>query len=78
MLLCRYSAPVGIMALSTSDLKKTLREHIERMISNPQYPAQTTAGDTTRVPLLILEEVRQYCVKTEVILFPSMYNGGTR
>jgi hypothetical protein len=48
------------MALSPSDLKKMLREHIEQMVSNRQYPAQTTAGDATKAPLWILEIVRQY------------------
>ena len=63
---CRYSAPVGLMALSTSDLTKTLRAHVEHMIATPQYPVQTTAGDTTNIPLLILEEVRQYAKSTGV------------
>jgi hypothetical protein len=66
--LCRYSAPVGLMSLSTSDVKKTLREHVDAMVSNPQYSAQTTAGDSTNIPLLILEIVRQYCSSTDVSL----------
>ncbi|KAG0645366.1 hypothetical protein D0Z07_8857 [Hyphodiscus hymeniophilus] len=67
----QYSAPVGLMALSISDLKKTLRDHVEQMVSNPQYPAQTTAGDASNVPLLILEEVRQYCATTQSSLVRS-------
>lgn len=64
--LCRYSAPVGLTLMSKSDVRKMLKEHIEQMVANPQYPVQTTMGDATRVPLLILEEVRQYCRRTDV------------
>ena len=71
--LCRYSAPVGLLGLSISDLKKTLREHIEQMVSNRQYPAQTTAGDTTKMTLWILEIVRQYCSTTDVRPLPLQY-----
>jgi hypothetical protein len=66
MFLVRYSAPVGLMALSMGDLRKTLREHVEHMVENPRYPVQTTMGDATNVPLLILEEVRQYWKVTDV------------
>lgn len=69
--LCRYSAPVGLMALSISDVKKTLREHVEQMVAHPQYPAQTAAGDSTNLPLLILEIIQQYCSSTDSSLVRS-------
>jgi hypothetical protein len=62
----RYAAPVGLLSLSTSELKKTLKEHIVAMVANPQYPSQTTAGDTIDVPYLILDAAREYCAITKV------------
>ena len=77
MLLCRYSAPVGLMALSVSDVKKLLREHVEHMIANQQYPEQTTAGDMTSIPLFILQEVQKYRAAKEVKVFLKLFSIST-
>ena len=67
----RYSAPVGILGLSQSEMKKLCTEHINEMIANPGYAAQATAGDDTQLPYEILEIVRKYCAKKDVVLlFP--------
>ena len=60
-LLRRYSAPVGLMCVSPSELKRACRQHIEEMIEVEEYPAQTTAGDLSPIPVIILEVMRQYC-----------------
>jgi len=65
-LVTRYSAPVGLMALSTTVLKKQCKEHIESMIDDPGYALQTTAGDETRVPYLLLTAIWKYCRVSEV------------
>ena len=65
LLVCRYSAPVGLMCVSPSDLKKSCREHIETMIETKEYPSQATAGDLSPIPYLILEVIRQYCAAKE-------------
>lgn len=70
-LLYQFSAPVGLMALSTSVVKETLQKHIEQMVGNPKYPAQTTAGDATELPYLILDAAIRYCRRTHVgTVFP--------
>jgi hypothetical protein len=51
---------VGLMALSTAVLKKQCREHIESMIEDPEYELQTTSGDLTEIPYLVLTAVRKY------------------
>lgn len=64
-----FSAPVGLLGLSVSELKKKCDKHIENMITNPQYPAQTTAGDPTQLPFRILEIVCQYATRNKDV-FP--------
>jgi len=56
----QYSAPVGILGLSLSEMKKQCNSHIEEMIKNPQYAAQATAGDMSQLPKQILEIVCEY------------------
>jgi hypothetical protein len=68
-MVCRYSAPVGLMFLSTPELKKSLKEHIEQMLANPQYSAQTTAGNETDVPASILNFAIKYYNTTSVRSF---------
>jgi hypothetical protein len=67
-LMQRYSPPVGLLGLSVSDLRKKCEKHIGEMIKNPEYAVQTTAGDPTRLPEMILEIVRDYCDAKEVRL----------
>jgi len=67
-LILRYSAPVGLLALSSSELKRICKEHIETMITNAEYPEQATAGDKTKIPCRILEVVRQYCASKDLLL----------
>lgn len=68
----RYSAPVGILALSQSEMKKLCTEHIDEMVANPSYAAQATAGDCTEIPYEILEIVRKYCAKKDVVSRPHL------
>jgi hypothetical protein len=56
----RYSVPVGIRVLSLADMRKTCNNHIEDMISNPQYAEQATAGHMSQLPRQILEIVCEY------------------
>ena len=67
-LMQRYSPPVGLLGLSVSDLRKKCERHIGEMVKNPEYAGQTTAGDPTRLPEMILEIVRDYCDAKEVRL----------
>ncbi|CZR58090.1 uncharacterized protein PAC_07980 [Phialocephala subalpina] len=64
----RYSAPVGILGMSQSEMKKLCTEHIDEMIANPRYAAQATVGDDTQLPCEILEIVRKYCSKKDLPL----------
>jgi len=59
-LICQDSAPLGLMAISTSALKRLCSEHIEEMIDNPRYAAQVTVGNTTDIPYLMLEAIITY------------------
>jgi hypothetical protein len=72
ILVRRYSAPVGLMCVSPSDLKKACREHVEAMIETEAYPSQATAGDLSPIPYLILEVIRQYCAVKEDVSPPIM------
>jgi hypothetical protein len=65
----QYSAPIGIMCLTVSDMKARCREHIEEMILNPYYSVQTTTGDQTEIPYLILEAVGKYYSATDNVCF---------
>jgi hypothetical protein len=67
-LLKRYSPPVGLLGLSVPELRKKCEKHVGEMVKNPAYAAQTTAGDFTRLPEMILEIVRDYCDAKEVRL----------
>ncbi len=59
------SAPVGIMALESDDMRKTCNKHVEDMIKNKKYAAQVAAGDSTRIPRSILEVILQFCSTKE-------------
>jgi hypothetical protein len=65
-LVTRYSAPVGLMALSTAALKKQCMEYIESMIADAGYALQITAGDETRVPCFLLTAIWKYCRVSDV------------
>jgi hypothetical protein len=67
----RPSAPVGILGLSLTDLKKKCNNHIEDMISNTQYAAQATAGDMSQLPRQILEIVCEYSAAKKDVSLPS-------
>jgi hypothetical protein len=54
------SAPVGMMALSTSEMKIVCRDHIEKMVQKGEYALETTSGDPTQIPFLVLEVVTNY------------------
>jgi hypothetical protein len=66
-----YSAPVGILALSLSDMKKKCQKHIEEMIRNPQYVEQVTSGDVSQLPKQILEIVCAYSNANKDVSHPS-------
>lgn len=65
-LVCQRSAPVGLMIFSLSDMKATCKDHIEKMLRNPAYALQTTAGDPTEIPHLILDIILKYYFTTHV------------
>jgi hypothetical protein len=67
----RLSAPVGILGLSLSDMKKKCEKHIEEMIKNPQYAEQATAGDMSQLPKQILEIVCEYSAAKKDVRHPS-------
>lgn len=73
-LLMQFSVPVGLMGISMSQVKNELRKHVKEMVANPQYPAQTTAGDATQVPRLILEAVWKYSASTDVTPMTDPYD----
>jgi hypothetical protein len=54
------SAPVGILGLSVSEMKKKCNKHVEDMISNTKYAEQATSGDVSGLPSQILEIVGEY------------------
>lgn len=62
------SAPIGLMGVSSTDLKEICRDHIEEMVDNPEYAAQVTASDTNQTPYAILEAAQQYYKSTEVCI----------
>jgi hypothetical protein len=64
----RYSPPVGLLGLSVPELRKKCEKHVSEMVKNPAYAAQTTASDSTMLPEMILEIVRDYCDAKEVRL----------
>jgi hypothetical protein len=67
----RPSAPVGILGLSLTDMRKKCKNHIEDMISNHQYAEQTTAGDMSQLPRQILEIVCKYSAANKDVSFRS-------
>lgn len=60
------SAPVGLLALSTAMLKQQCKDHIEDMISDPEYASQTAAGDVIEFPYLVLAAIRKYQTASDV------------
>jgi len=67
-LVCCDSAPVGLMNLSLSDIKRDCEKYIEKMIANPQYALQTTDEDMRSSAYLVLEAVRKYSAQNKVRL----------
>jgi hypothetical protein len=65
-LIQKYSAPVGILCLIPSDLKKICKTHINQMIENGKYVSQTTAADVTQLPAEILYIIQKYCASKDV------------
>lgn len=59
-LISTHCAPVGLVSVSTSHMKKKCNHHVEAMILNPHYSAQVTSGETTKLPFECLEIVLNY------------------
>ena len=62
----QYSAPIGMMGLFLPQLKLKCEDHVEKMVRNPEYSGQCTAGDKTQLPRELLEVVGKYCEKKDV------------
>jgi hypothetical protein len=60
------SANIGLMGMSTTDLKEICREHVEEMVDNPDYALQVTAGDSSQIPYTILVAAQEYYKVTGV------------
>jgi hypothetical protein len=54
------SAPVGIPDVSLLDVKHMCKSFIESRIRDPEYAAQCTTGNRTKVPFWIFEVVKTY------------------
>jgi len=67
----RPSVPVGILALSPTDMRRKCNKHVEDMISSPQYPEQATAGDASGLPKQILEIVCEYVAANKDVSVPA-------
>jgi hypothetical protein len=66
LLMCQYSAPIAILGFSPSDMKALCKDHVEKMIKNPEYALQTTSGDPTNVPFFVLEAAMKFYFATKV------------
>jgi hypothetical protein len=67
------SAPVGILGLSLSEMKRKCKNHIEDMISNDQYVEQATSGDMSQLPKQILEIVSKYSAAKKDVSSPTQF-----
>ncbi|TVY55292.1 hypothetical protein LCER1_G004398 [Lachnellula cervina] len=67
-LVLQISAPVGLLGLSTSDLKDKCKEHVAEMIANPEYVEQVTAGCNSQIPYSILAAATQFSKYKDVPL----------
>jgi hypothetical protein len=67
------SANIGLMSMSTTELKETCREHVEEMVDNPDYALQVTVEDSNPMPYTILVAAQEYYKVTGVrIVHPWM------
>ena len=62
----RFAAPVGIMMLSKSDIKKSLGEYLKSIANKDQYMVQTVRHESSDLAILILHVVQQYATTTNV------------
>jgi hypothetical protein len=60
------SANIGLMGMSTTELKEICREHVEEMVDNPDYALQVTVGDESQIPYTILVAAQEYYKVTGV------------
>ena len=60
------SANIGLMSMSTTELKEICREHVEEMVDNPEYAPQVTVEDSSKVPYTILVAAQEYYKATGV------------
>ncbi|TVY38797.1 hypothetical protein LSUB1_G005890 [Lachnellula subtilissima] len=59
-LVLQISAPVGLLGLSTPEMKDKCKEHVAEMIANPEYVEQVTAGCNSLIPYSILAAATQF------------------
>jgi hypothetical protein len=64
------SAHIGLMDMSTTELKEICREHVEEMADNPDYALQVTVGDSSQIPYAILVAAQEYYKVTGVCTKP--------
>ncbi|TVY43304.1 hypothetical protein LOCC1_G005026 [Lachnellula occidentalis] len=67
-LVLQFSAPVGLLGLSTSEMKDKCKEHVAEMIANPEYVEQVTAGCNSQIPYSILAAATQFSKYEDVPL----------
>jgi hypothetical protein len=65
-LVLQISAPVGLLGLSTSEMKDKCKEHVAEMIANPEYVEQVTAGCNSPIPYDILAAAVQFSRSKDV------------
>ncbi|RDL41411.1 uncharacterized protein BP5553_01390 [Venustampulla echinocandica] len=67
-LVLQESVAVGLLGVSPSDMSIKCEYHIIEMIESCWYAAQVTAGDTSRIPYVILDIAQQYYASTRASL----------
>lgn len=65
-LILQISAPVGLLGLSTLEMKDKCRDHVADMIESPEYVDQVTAGCTSQIPHAILAAAVQFAQSKDV------------
>jgi hypothetical protein len=59
-LVCRYSAPVGLMGIDSGQLENRCMKYIESMVNSPIYVDHVTQGDKSQLRQDILRAIFKY------------------
>lgn len=65
-LVLQNSAPVGLLNISTAELKEKCRDHIEQMIKNKAYPGHISPVGATQIPYNVLWAAQRYIAASKV------------